>query len=57
MTDLELQALITLVNAESVMMEGFNKWREMQGYGPGYTEMGSYACKLEQEMKRRGVIS
>ena len=60
LSDVELQALSTLVVADVTEIEAGNNDRAHHGYAPAYGlgamwGMDSYRC-LEAELRRRGVI-
>jgi hypothetical protein len=55
MTDAEVVALAAMVNMQTVLMNGDNKLREIQGYCPAYTMdcfTGEY-YDLQHELERR----
>lgn len=58
LTDLELQALMVVADAESRMFDRADAERAGQGWAPAYGGQVPYSVeRLSAELKRRGVLS
>ncbi len=59
MNEIELAALVALVEQETLLMAGTNATRASNGFSAAYAEdnFGPYAVALHKELERRGALN